>query len=371
MPVLPGCLFATGLLTVAVAVSAQSQSAIDAQALIRNYDLEVADEPVRQRDDWQPPDRVLVRADPERVRWLQSAAPDVELVAVGGRAQARDELAGADALIGLCSDRLLEQGESVDWVQIYSAGAEDCVQLSGFAVRQPLLTNMQHIAAPVIAEHVIAMMLSLSRKLPAFHDARRRGEWARAPAITSEMRVIEGKTMLIAGLGGIGTETARRAHALGMTVTATRNSKPEGPDFVAEVGLPDRLPELAAGADVVVNALPLTDKTRDLFDTGLFRTMKDSALFINVGRGGTVVTEDLIAALENETIDGAGLDVTDPEPLPADHPLWRAPNILITPHVATRSDLPGEASWRLVYENLRRYAAGEPMLSVVDPERGY
>jgi len=350
---------------------AQSRLDHDPEALIRTYDLEVADTPVRQRPDWERPDRILVRADRERVRWLQPVAPGVELVPVAGFGEALERLPGADALIGLCSPELLERGGDVDWIQIYTAGAEDCVRLPEFDRRRPLLTNMQHIAAPVIAEHVMAMVMSLSRRLPAFHAAQRAGRWARDPAITHDMRVIKGKTMLVVGLGGIGTETARRAHALGMTITATRASKPEGPDFVSEVGLPQRLPELIPEADVVVNALPLTDETTELFDAELFRAMKGSALFVNVGRGGTVVTEDLVAALENGTIAGAGLDVTDPEPLPEGHPLWRAPNTIVTPHVATRSDLEGEAHWRLVRENLRRYVAGEPMLSVVDPERGY
>ena len=103
----------------------------------------------------------------------------------------------------------------------------------------------------------------------------------------------------------------------------------------------------------------------------LFGMMKDNALFINVGRVGTVITGDLIAALEAGAIAGAGLDVTDPEPLPPAHPLWTAPNTIITPHVAKRSDLEGEARWRIVRENLRCYVAGEPMISVVDPEKGY
>ncbi len=351
--------------------SAQGQGDHDPEALIRSYDLEVAETPVRQRPGWERPDRILVRGDPERVRWLQPVAPGVELVPVAGIGQALERLPGADAVIGLCSAELLERGEGLDWIQIYTAGAEDCVRLPEFDRRKPLLTNMQHIAAPVIAEHVMAMVMSLSRHLPAFHAAQRAGRWAREPAITHDMRVIKGKTMLVVGLGGIGTETARRAHALGMTITATRASEPKGPEFVSEVGLPHRLPELIPEADVVVNALPLTDDTVDLFDAELFRSMKASALFVNVGRGGTVVTEDLLAALEDGTIAGAGLDVTDPEPLPEGHPLWRAPNTIITPHVATRSDLEVEAHWRLVRENLRRYVAGEPMLSVVDPERGY
>lgn len=360
------CIFTILLLCATTTLHADDS----AETLIRDYDLEVAETPVRERPDWRVPGRILVLADADRVEWLQQAVPEVELVGVASYSEALEFANGADALIGLCSAELIEKS-SARWIQLYSAGVERCVSLPELAARRPLLTNMQRITAPVIAEHVIAMMMSLSRRLPAFAEAQRKGQWRRDEAMTENMQVIRGKTMLVAGLGGIGTETARRAHALGMKVTATRASKREGPDFVSRVGLPPELPELAAEADVIVNALPLTDETRGLFNAGLFRTMKSSALFINVGRGGTVVTGDLIAALENGEIAGAGLDVTDPEPLPTDHPLWHAPNTIITPHVATRSDLKGEARWRVVRENLRRYAAGEPMLSVVDIERGY
>lgn len=354
------------LLGIAPALQAESSAA----ELIEEYDLEVADTPVRERPDWRKPERILVAYQgPETLSWLREAVPDVELVGVSGAREALEKLEKADAVIGLCTSELLAAGEELRWIQVYTAGVEDCVGLEAFAEREPLLTNMQRIAAPVIAEHVIAMMMALSRNLEAFVGFQDSGQWRRGA--TADMQVIKGKTMLVAGLGGIGTETARRAHALGMTVTATRASSREGPDFVSRVGLPGELTELAADADVVVNALPLTDETRDLFDASLFDTMKSSALFINVGRGGTVVTDDLLAALNGGAIAGAGLDVTDPEPLPADHPLWQAPDTIITPHVATRSDIDNEAALRVVRENLRRYVNGEPMISVVDPERGY
>jgi phosphoglycerate dehydrogenase-like enzyme len=177
--------------------------------------------------------------------------------------------------------------------------------------------------------------------------------------------------MLVVGLGGIGTEVARRASALGMTVTATRASSRKGPDFVSYVGLSDELLELAAKADVVVNSLPLTPQTTGLFDAGFFAAMKPTAYFINVGRGKSVVTDDLLLALKEGHIAGAGLDVTEPEPLPSDHPLWMQPNVIITPHISAGSDLRIERLWIVMRENLRRYVAGEPMLSVVDVDRGY
>jgi phosphoglycerate dehydrogenase-like enzyme len=177
--------------------------------------------------------------------------------------------------------------------------------------------------------------------------------------------------MLVVGLGGIGTEIARRANALGMRVLATRNSSREGPDFIDYVGLSDEVNALAARADVVVSAVPLTGETTGMFDAAFFRAMKPAAYFINVSRGETAVTDDLVEALRDGRIAGAGLDVTDPEPLPAGHPLWSMPNVILTPHIAVASDVFFQTVLTLAAENVRRYAAGEPMISVVDLARGY
>lgn len=177
--------------------------------------------------------------------------------------------------------------------------------------------------------------------------------------------------MLVVGLGGIGTEVGRLADGAGMRVTAIRNSRRAGPPFVASVGLSEDLEAYAREADVVVNCLPMTPDTEDLFDAELFAAMKPTAFFINVGRGGTVDTDALVAALVSGEIAGAGLDVTDPEPLPEDHPLWKAPNLIITPHFAAWSNDDSDLRWLLFRENLRRFVAGEQLLSVVDPEAGY
>ncbi len=180
-----------------------------------------------------------------------------------------------------------------------------------------------------------------------------------------------GRTMLLVGLGGIGSAVALRAAAFDMRVIAVRASGRPGPDYVEAVGMPDQLLEMAADADVVVNSSPLTPDTRGMFDAEFFAALKPSAYFINVGRGQSVVTDDLVAALESRRLAGAALDVTDPEPLPSDHPLWRMSNVIITPHVSAGSDRIRERVFLVVRENLRRYVTGEPMLSVVSQEKGY
>ena len=185
------------------------------------------------------------------------------------------------------------------------------------------------------------------------------------------MLELRGRTLLTVGLGGIGTEVARLAHGIGMRVIATRASRREGPPFVEYVGLSSELLTLAAGADVVVNSVPLTPSTENMFDDEFFSTMKPTAYFVNIGRGKTVDTDALVRALREGRIAGAGLDVTEPEPLPADHELWGMPNVIITPHVGGDSDEHMERLWLLFRENLRRFVNGEPLLSVVDKRRGY
>jgi phosphoglycerate dehydrogenase-like enzyme len=300
---------------------------------------------------------------------LQPVAPGVEFIVARPGEEAK-QAAKADAVIGLCSADVLAAGKSIKWMQLFTAGVERCVSIPAVAERDILVTNMQRIGGPIIAEHVMGMMLAFTRGLDLYVPAQAHAEWRRITP-PGRMAVVDGKTMLVVGLGGIGSEVAKRAHALGMKVVATRASGRTGPDFVSYVGLPDELPKLASEADFVVNTAPLTPQTTGIFDAAFFAKMKPTAYFINVARGKSVVTSALVEALNSKKIAGAGLDVTDPEPLPPDHPLWKAENVKITPHVANDSDLGYDAQIKVVQENLRRYVAGERMLSVVDVSKGY
>lgn len=347
-------------------------------ALIERFDLREMETPTRDRPGWAPPRKIVVM--PPMSAWdsllpfVQAVAPGAEVVSLTPRANLAEVVGGADVLIGICTPQILAAAPALRWVQLPFAGAESCTELPDVAGRDILVTNAQRIYGSQIAEHALALLLSLTRRLPVFHDRQRVGEWdsgLRSVSALSRMRELGGGTLLVVGLGGIGTEVARRAHALDMRVIATRNSSREGPDYVEHVGLADELHELAGQADVVVSALPLTDETVGIFDATFFRTMKPTAFFINVGRGESVVTADLVEALQSGRIAGAGLDVTDPEPLPADHPLWRIPNVIITPHVAAGTDQLVPRVATLIVENVRRYVAGDPLVSVVDLRRGY
>ncbi len=360
-----------GLLAAAPAALAASDEAETAR-LIAGLGLQESATALAERPGWMPPKRIVIPAtDAERLGWMQAVAPGVTLLPAKDRAEAALLAADADAVIGFCAPEVLAAGPRIRWIQVLSAGVERCIGIPGFAERGIALTNMQKVAGPVMSEHVLAFMFGLARGFATYVPLQARGEWKDDAVADSRMWSMEGKTLLVVGLGGIGTETAKRAHALGMTVIAIRNSGRTGPPFVSEVGLSADLRAFAARADVVVNTLPLTSGTRGIFDRAFFDAVKHGALFINVGRGASVVTADLVAALEDGRIGGAGLDVTDPEPLPADHPLWRAPNVLITPHVSAMTDLGEEPRWLIARENLRRFAAGGKLLSEVDVRRGY
>jgi phosphoglycerate dehydrogenase-like enzyme len=340
--------------------------------LIGHLGLRESATALADRPGWTLPKRVVIpAADAARLAWMQAAAPDLTLLPAKDRAEAAALAADADAVIGFCTPEVLAAGARLRWIQVLSAGVERCIGIPGFAGRGIALSNMQKVAGPVMSEHVLAFLFGLTRGLATYVPLQAQGVWKDDAVPDARMWSIEGKTLLVVGLGGIGTETAKRAQALGMNVIAIRNSGRTGPPYVAEVGLGADLHAFAARADVIVNTLPLTAETKHLFDKAFFDAAKRGALFINVGRGASVVTADLIAALEDGRIGGAGLDVTDPEPLPADHPLWRAPNVLITPHVSASTDLGEEPRWLIARENLRRFAAGGKLLSEVDVGRGY
>jgi phosphoglycerate dehydrogenase-like enzyme len=343
------------------------------QSMIEELGLVESGIPVRDLEGWNVPRKVIVRVDTaERLPALQAVAPGVELVVVGSVAEAVAEAANAQVLIGFCDDEILTAAPELFWIQVYSAGVEDCVSNPGIQSGNKILTNGQRIGSPALAEHAIALMMALARGLDVFHSSQLEGAWEREAELgTGEFLELEGRTVLVVGLGGIGTQVAKRAHGLGMRVIATRGSRREGPDFVDYVGLADEVNQLAAQADVVINTAPLTGQTRGMFNAAFFASMKSTAYFVSVGRGASTVTADLIKALETGEIAGAGLDVTDPEPLPEGHPLWHTPRVIITPHTAGGSDRGRDRLFLLVQENLRRYVAGEPMLSVVDVERGY
>ena len=348
----------------------------EAEALIVNMGLREAPSPVRTRDGWMPPKFILTVFPDQFVEQMRKVAPNAEIVSLQNVRDSKVAMERADVFIGVCTPELADYGVNLKWIQLYSAGVDSCTAHPEFVERDILVTNGQRLSGPQIGEHAIALTLALAHRLDVYAAEQATGQWERdilddTQVIPAGLWELDGRTMLVAGLGGIGTQIARRAHGLGMRVIATRNSSREGPDYVDYVGLSHELSDLAMQADVVASALPLTDSTRGVYDSEFFEAMKNTAVFINVGRGETVVTDDLVAAIRDGQIAGAGLDVAHPEPLPSGHPLWSLPNVIMTPHIAASSNQLVGRIVTLQIENLRRYVAGDAMLSVVDLERGY
>ncbi len=364
-------LFAAIVFTMFACAARAADAAPDALRLIDELGMHVDAHPVRERSGWKSPRKILVAAAMhDQIATWQRIAPQATFIEISANTPARD-IAQADASIGLCSADILAQARRIQWIQLLAAGVERCVQQPLIKERRPLITNMQRVAAGSMAEHVLGLMLVLSRKLNAFVAAQQHAQWQSPDDYGLRLEDLEGKTLLVVGLGGIGTEVAKRAHAFDMRIIATRARGHEGPDYVSYVGLPSELLTLSRQADFIVNCLPLTAATTRIFNAEFFAAMKPSAYFLSVGRGGSTVTADLVAALKDHRIAGAGLDVTDPEPLPSDSPLWALPNVVITPHTSAYTPIAEEIRMAVLRENLRRYVAGEAMLSVVDIDRGY
>ncbi len=373
----PNLFFILLFITVYAQTGSATAATDAAKALLSELNIRESKSPINADPNWQQPRRIVLVSsqtrydmDQQMLSELESAAGEAELIIVSDPEQQREKINDADVLLGLCTQAHSGM-KRLRWVQHFSAGVESCTNKAVFFESDVLLTNMKGVYGPGIAEHVIAMMLSLSRGLHQFQRQQTKGKWNRNLAREYPMLELQGKTMLVVGLGGIGSEIAWRADALGMQVIATRNSSREKPEFVDYVGLADELFTLAKQADVIVNATPLTASTKGLFDSKFFDVLKPSAYFINIGRGKSVITEDLIAVLNDGKLAGAALDVVDPEPLPEDHVLWQMPNVIITPHISARSDLVMKRFWMFVRENLRRYVNGERMLNVVNIEKGY
>ncbi len=345
------------------------------EQLIEELNLEESKVAARDLPFWRKPERIYMvppgydaATDAAMIAAAQAAVGDVEIIEITYPIP-DDVIAEAEVLLARCTPRIVREAKNLRWLQDSRHGVDSCM-VPGIEDKPFILTNTQHTSGPPMADHAIAMMTMLTRGLHHFYRFQQQGVWKERP-IDFPVLELGDKTMLVVGLGGVGTEVARRAHGLGMRVLGLRRSSRERPDFVEYVGLSDELHEMAARADVIVNALPLTDETRGIFDNGFFDAAKRGTYFISVGRGASTVTDDLIAALRDGRVAGAGLDVTDPEPLPEGHELWSLPNVIITPHIAATTDQGRWRRWALIEENLRRYVNGDRMLNVVDVTRGY
>lgn len=325
---------------------------------------------LRKRRDDSRERAVPVMADRPGMAIAPGSTPDIEeaVRAGGGRLVPVPE---AEGLIwtdpgdpdGLA--RVLES-EHPRWVQLPFAGIESFFAAEAIDERRTW-TCAKGIYGPACAEHALALLLAASRHL---HRHARAKEWSATHGFGAPEKRMAGATALIVGTGGIGRALVPLLFPLGMRIVAVnRSGKPlEGAETTEPVS---ELPRLLAETDYCVVAAASTVETRGLIDAKMFECMNPSSWLVNVARGDLVVTTDLVKALSDGAIAGAALDVTDPEPLPAGHPLWEMDNVLITPHVANTWDMALPELTALIERNVAHFAAGEPLEGLVDVDLGY
>ena len=294
---------------------------------------------------------------------LEMEIPGIEIDLVTSEDEAIEAISSADAAFGNISSEIFVRGERLRWVACPQAGPPSGWYHDDLVNSDVVVTNTREIYNDHISTHILAFMLAFARGLNNYVPHQLDRKWHR-PAY--RVKHLPDSTVLIVGVGGIGGETARLCKSFGMTVLATDPRIEKRPVGVDELHHPNDIGLLIPRADFVVSTVPETPKTGGYFDHIFFDQMREGAFFINIGRGATVVLDDLDSALRSGHLAGAGLDVFEIEPLPEDHPLWKAPGILITPHVAGEGPYLPERRTELFIDNCKRFANGEKLINVVD-----
>jgi phosphoglycerate dehydrogenase-like enzyme len=320
-----------------------------------------------------PPERIRIATigfpfDAAEVRQMQSQGKNIEMTVTKSPEELDRLLPEVDVVFGAIKPDMLARAKNLRWMQHTEAGM-DTVLFPELVKSPVVVTNMSRMFAPAISETAIAMLLSLTRGLSKYYIP----QFAQKKYVAERNLVeVDGMTMGLVGLGGLGTATAQRAHyGFNMRILAVDAKPMVKPIFVDTLREPGWFPEMVPQVDVLVNSVPLTRETAGMFNEKVFRAMKKTAYFLSISRGPVVDQPALIRALQEGWIAGAGLDVTVPEPLPPESPLWDCPNTVITCHTAGFSPQRRIRQMSLIAENVRRYASGLPLMNVVDKVRGY
>lgn len=308
---------------------------------------------------------------PDQIDRVREAAPDgTSVVMTRDRDEIKAMLNQIEISAGWFPADLLPQASNLRWYQQWSAGADWLLRHPRAAEADFVLTSTSGIHAIQITEHIFAFLLAFARELPQALEAQRHQRWIPQDQHEQLFELAE-KTMLLVGVGSIGERAAQVATAMGMRVLGVRRDPTRDAPGVGALFGPARLLEALPQADIVVVTVPLTEATRGMIAERELRAMKETAIIVNVGRGGTVDEDALTRALREGWIAGAGLDVFDTEPLPKDSPLWKLDNVIITSHYAGATPHYHERALAVFLDNLRRYTAGKPLQNVVDKELGY
>jgi len=313
---------------------------------------------------------LLSGGDPQMLADLSSASNKVRIVPVTPSNVMR-ELPDADAFIGEPTPEMVRAGKNLKWVQVMAAGVERVLYLSGtndLRDSNIVVTNNRIVQGPEIADHAMALLLTLSRGLNHFIADDKSETWNPRNYHGIELN---GKTAVIIGVGGIGQQIATRAWAFGMNVIGVDPQDYPFSPFIRRMVKPDQLDDVLPEADVLFISAPHTEKSHKMVGAKEFALLKKGSYFVAVSRGGVYDMNGLVKALDEQRLAGAGVDVVDPEPLPKGHPLWKFDNAIITPHIAGRSDRDHARMVNTVKENVIRFADGRPLLNVIDKQRGY
>ncbi len=305
--------------------------------------------------------------DDQRSRILAAAGPGARIVDAKDPEKQRQEIVDTDMLFGRVSPEIYALNKRLRYYHSIGAGV-DAILSPELVESDVILASEKGEVGIHLAEHAFALLLALTRGV---HVAVRDPDYRLREPIRKEQRELHALTMGIVGFGGTGREVARRAVGFRMRVLAVDIEDVPPEPGVEAIWKPDRLPDLLGASDVVVIGLPLTKATHHLFTRDLFRRMRPSAILINVTRGAIVYGDDLVTALDDGLLWGAGLDVTDPEPLPAGHRLLAHPRVIVTPHTAGGSPRRAGRVIATFCENLRRLRTAQPLLALIDKRKGY
>jgi phosphoglycerate dehydrogenase-like enzyme len=309
-----------------------------------------------------PPQSSRVTDWPQRLR---ADVPEMQVIVAHDEREAIAAIADTEAAYGTLTPEILRHAQKLRWLQSPKASPPKGFYFAELIAHPVTVTNFRGIFDDRIGAHIMAFVLAFARGFHYYFPHQVRGEWAPRPEDTGVVHLPEA-TALVVGAGGIGAEAARLLSAFGVTVLATDARVRTAPEGVAELHDPAALDALLPRADFVILTVPLTPETESFFGRARFQRMKPGAFFINIGRGKTTVLDDLVAALRAGEIAGAGLDVFEQEPLPAGHPLWTMPGVMITPHVALYGPHLNERRYDITRDNCRRFLAGAPLRNVVD-----
>jgi phosphoglycerate dehydrogenase-like enzyme len=300
--------------------------------------------------------------------WAEQLRRDVDglhVIVAEAEAEADAAIVDADGAVGTLTPAQLARAGRLRWLQSHQAAPPAGYYFPELAAHKVTVTNMREIFNDHIGAHVMAFVLAFARGLHVYLPQQLHGEWRPRPLDTGVIHLPE-SVMLIIGLGGIGAEVARLAKSFGMMVLATDARRTSKPDDVDELHPAAALDALLPRARFVVLTVPHTPQTEGFIDRARLRRMRRDAFFINIGRGMTTRLADLVDALAAHEIAGAALDVFEIEPLPSDHPLWRMPNVLITPHMAEYGPYLDDRRYAIIRDNCRALIAGTDLRNVVD-----